>query len=314
MFNTFLNPGNKTSLTGILDIVANSVSLIVTDENNDDEPISIQDLYVNKNKIASSTQGFIPIGFGQHVSQYEFNGEIDDTYVPGLESILDYIHTNHYNKLDPAITNNIFNVSKHLHNIYNDNYITNKIDKRKTINNYDHNINENHTLQKKVFTTNNITNNISNQINNYVEDTNININKDYSTRNYVNNNSTCYNHLYNNEYTLNKKYDNRVVNNYNTVNKSIHTIDNNYTNLFKTVKNNTKKSYNFIFNEDTVTHKTNNITNNNSNIIFKDQHINYISDEYIFNKKSYTTNQITNNVKKYDVSNHDINIVKKKKR
>ena len=26
-------------------------------------------------------------------------------------------------------------------------------------------------------------------------------------------------------------------------------------------------------------------------------------------KKSYTTNQITNNVKKYDVSNHDINIV-----
>ena len=52
MFNTFLNPGNKTSLTGILDVVANSVSLIITDEDNNDEPITINNLYIHKNKKA----------------------------------------------------------------------------------------------------------------------------------------------------------------------------------------------------------------------------------------------------------------------
>ena len=127
MFNTFLNPGNKTSLTGILDLVANSVSLIIED-GNEYEPVNINNLFIFKNKISIASPVSIPNSFGLFEIQYEFQGVIDDTYVPGLQSILDYLHHNYYNKLDPAITNNNYNVSKHIHNIYNDNYITNKID------------------------------------------------------------------------------------------------------------------------------------------------------------------------------------------
>ena len=90
MFNTFLHSSNKTSLTGILDVVANSVSLIVNNsENNEDESISIQGLYVNKNKISTATAINVPIGFSQFILQYEFNSLIDDNHVPGLESFLD---------------------------------------------------------------------------------------------------------------------------------------------------------------------------------------------------------------------------------
>ena len=161
MFNTFLNPNNKTSLTNLIDLTVNSINIIVPDENNENEQININDLYIHSKNIATASLTSVPIGFGQYASQYEFDGIIDDNYVPGLESILDFINTNFYNKLDPATTNNIFNVSKKLYNISNDNYITNKIDRRKTINNYNHNIHENHTLQKKAFINNNMTNNIS---------------------------------------------------------------------------------------------------------------------------------------------------------
>ena len=47
MFNTFLNPGNKASLTNIIDIVANSVSLIIEDEN---IHTNVHDLFVNPQK------------------------------------------------------------------------------------------------------------------------------------------------------------------------------------------------------------------------------------------------------------------------
>ena len=308
MFNTFLNPNNKASLTNIIDIVANSVSLIIEDEKTH---TNVHDLFVNQKKIASASPISIINGLGLTTTQFEFDGVIDDNHIPGLESILDYLHNNYYNKLDPAITNNYFNVNKHLHNIYNDNYITNKIDKRKNINNYNHNINETNIVQKKNFTTNNITNNINKKINTYVDDTNITIKKDYSTRTYNNNNSKFYNHLYNNEYITNKKYDNRVVNNTNNVNKSIYNIDNHYNNLFKTVKHNTKKSYNFIYNEDNIIHKTTNLTHNNSNLIFKDQHISFNTDEYNYTKKIYATTHITNHIKKYDMNHNDNTIVKK---
>ena len=48
--NSFLNPHNKTSLTGVIDITAHSISLY--DEDTNQEPINIRDIFIPKTDIS----------------------------------------------------------------------------------------------------------------------------------------------------------------------------------------------------------------------------------------------------------------------
>ncbi|MCH1596045.1 MAG: hypothetical protein L7S42_06000, partial [Flavobacteriaceae bacterium] len=48
--NSFLNPHNKTSLTGVIDVTAHSISLY--DEDVIEEPINIKNIFIPKTDIS----------------------------------------------------------------------------------------------------------------------------------------------------------------------------------------------------------------------------------------------------------------------
>ena len=88
--NSFLNT-HGTSLTGIVDITANSISSF--QENG--PPKNIEDIFIHKSDIGIGKHYDVPIDENGNVIQmYQFLGDINDTKVVGLESILNYINDN----------------------------------------------------------------------------------------------------------------------------------------------------------------------------------------------------------------------------
>ena len=242
--NAFLNPHNGTSLTGVIDLTARSISLFTLNNEQKEEPTYITDIFIPTSNISIAEPYDVQIDeLGDSIIQiYQFTGTINDTRVAGLESLLNYINENFFSKDEPAVNEHHYHITRKQ---YNQDFTTHnlyKVDKRKTYNIKNHRYNDNHHYNKKQYITNNITNNISKQ-NNIVNSENIlNIKKDYSTKQYITNNFKFHSdYLENNLY---KKYDNRIFNNTNNIQKNINTYDNDISNSYKINKiTNLKKSY-----------------------------------------------------------------------
>ena len=193
-----------------MDITANSISLFL----DNGTAKNINDIFINENDISTAEPYDVPIDeLGNTIQMYQFTGDIDDTKVAGLESILNYMNENFFSKDEPAVNENYYNITKKhfnedIQNIYN-------IDKSKTFNIKNHRYTDDYYYNKKQFINNNIINNITkkNIINN--NDNVLNVKKDFSTKNYISNNyKSQIDYIENNLY---KKQDNRTFNNTNNI-------------------------------------------------------------------------------------------------
>ena len=126
-----LKNNNGTSLNGIVDITAHSISLF--DEANE-SPQNIKDTFMNKNKISIAEPYDVQIDeTGNNcITMYQFIGDINDSKVAGLEPLLNYMNENFFSKDEPAVNAHQYHVTKkqyteETHNIYN-------IDKSKSYN------------------------------------------------------------------------------------------------------------------------------------------------------------------------------------
>ena len=99
--SSFLNPiNNAPSLTGVIDITAHYISLFQENE----EPQNIKNISTPKSDISVAKPYVIQIdetGNGI-ITMYQFIGDINDTKVGGLESLLNW-DGNCFGKDDPAI-------------------------------------------------------------------------------------------------------------------------------------------------------------------------------------------------------------------
>ena len=77
--NSFLNPHNGTSLTGIVDITAHSISLFQENE----EPNNITNIFIPRNDISTAEPYDVVIDeLGNNViTMYQFIGDINDELV-----------------------------------------------------------------------------------------------------------------------------------------------------------------------------------------------------------------------------------------
>ena len=106
--NSFLS--NKTSLTGVVDITANSISLY-DDEN--ETPQNIKDTFMFKSNISKSKPYDVVIDeFGNSIQMYQFIGPINDTKVAGLESLLNYMNENFFSKDEQQVYDRQYNITK----------------------------------------------------------------------------------------------------------------------------------------------------------------------------------------------------------
>ena len=120
--NAFLNPHNGTSLTGIIDVTAHNISLFQENE----PPKNIKDIFIPKNDISVAEPYDVIIDeLGNNViTMYQFIGEVNDTKVGGLESLLNYMTEDFFTKDDPATNEHHCRITKkqykeEANNIYN---------------------------------------------------------------------------------------------------------------------------------------------------------------------------------------------------
>ena len=292
------------SLTGLIDITAHNLNLF----QNDADPKNINDIFIPKNDISVAEPYDVVIDeFGNTVQMYQFTGDINDTKVAGLESLLNYINENFFNKDEQQVYGRQYNITKKqyindINNIYN-------IDKSKSYKIHNHNFNDAHYYNKQQSITQHLTNYISkkNFINN--NENVLNVKKDFSTKNYITN---VFRH--NNDYIENnlyKKYDNRTVNNTNNITKHINNHSNDVTNNYRINKiNNVKKSY-FNFNDDITLNKTSTTYSNDTYNITKNNKLFNINDKNYYTKKINNTSNITNNITRHIHDNHEHIVTKK---
>ena len=107
----FLN-NNGTSLTGIVDVTAHSISLFQEIEN--EEPKNIIDMFIPKRdiSIAEPYDSIIEELGNNVITMYQFIGDINDTKVGGLESLLNYMKENFSSKDDTAINEHHYHITK----------------------------------------------------------------------------------------------------------------------------------------------------------------------------------------------------------
>ena len=181
--NSFLNPNNRTSLTGIVDITAHSISLV-----GENDSKHVNDMFIPKTAIRITEPIDVQIDEnGDNViTMYQFIGVFNDNKVPGLESVLSYMNENFVSKDEPAVNEHHYHITKKqhnedIHNIYN-------IYKNKSYSMKNNRYTDGPYYHKKQFINHSIVNNITKKsiINN--TDNILNIKKDYSTKNYISNN------------------------------------------------------------------------------------------------------------------------------
>ena len=93
--NSFLNPHNATSLTGLSDITALNISLFQENE----PPQNIEDIFIPKSGISVAEPYDVQIGgeLGDNIiTMYQFIGDINDTKVGGLDPLLNYMNENFF--------------------------------------------------------------------------------------------------------------------------------------------------------------------------------------------------------------------------
>jgi len=162
--NSFLNPHNGASLTGIIDVTAHSVSLY--DEDTNQEPINIKDIFIPKTDISVAEPIEVQLDeFGDNIiTMYQFIGPINDTKVGGLESLLNYMNENFFSKDEPAVNEHHYHITRKQYNQDFSTHNINIIDKSKKYKINNHSYNDNHIYNKRHYTTNEITNNITKKI------------------------------------------------------------------------------------------------------------------------------------------------------
>ena len=108
--NAFLNHHNGTSLTGVINVTAHSVSLFEENE----EPKNIKNIFIPTSNISISEPYEVQIDeLGNNIiTMYQFLGDINDTKVAGLESLLNYIHENFFSKDQPAVNNHNYHITR----------------------------------------------------------------------------------------------------------------------------------------------------------------------------------------------------------
>ena len=160
--NAFLNNRNTASLTGLIELTANSISLY--DQSVSSKPENIKNIFTPISNISVAEPVEVQIDeLGQNViTMYQFIGDINDTKIPGLESLLNYMNENFYSKDEPAINEHHYHITKkqyneETHNIYN-------IDKSKTFNVKNNRFLNEQYFTKKQYINNSITNNITKKI------------------------------------------------------------------------------------------------------------------------------------------------------
>ena len=100
---------NGPSLTGVVDITANSISLFQDNGTTN----NINDISIHKSDISVAEPYDVPIDeLGNTIQMYQFTGDIDDTKVSGLESLLNYMNENFFSKDEPAVNENYYNITK----------------------------------------------------------------------------------------------------------------------------------------------------------------------------------------------------------
>jgi hypothetical protein len=307
--NAFLNNRNTASLTGLIELTANSISLY--DQSVSSKPENIKNIFIPRSDISIAEPYEVQLDeFGDNIiTMYQFIGPINDTKVGGLESLLNYMNENFFSKDEPAVNEHHYHITRKqynqdfsTHNIYN-------IDKSKKYKINNHRYNDNHIYNKKHYITNDITNNITkkNIITN--NDNILNIKKDFSTKNYITNIlRSSYDNI---EHNLYKKYDNRTFNNTNNTYKHINNYNNDITNNYKINRvSNVKKTY-YNFNDNNILNKTNTVYSNDTVNITKNTNLFNITDNNYNIKKINNTSNITHNITKYINNNYENNIVKK---
>ena len=127
---SFLN-NNGTSLTGIVDVTAHSISLF--QENENEEPKNI-DIFTPKSDISIAEPYDVIINeIGNNViSMYQFICDINDTKVGGLEFLLKYMGESFFSKDGPAINEHHYRIAKKQYNEETNNIYN--IDRSKTFN------------------------------------------------------------------------------------------------------------------------------------------------------------------------------------
>ena len=155
--NAFLNPHNGTSLTGIVDVTAHSISLFQENE----PPKNIKDISIPKNDINIAVPYGVQIDeLGNYViTMYQLIGDINDTKVGGLESLLNYMTENFFTKVDPAINEHHYHTTKKPHNEETNNIYN--TDKSKTFNIKNHRLLIEQYFNKKQNVNNIISNSIT---------------------------------------------------------------------------------------------------------------------------------------------------------
>ena len=103
--NAFLNPHNGTSLTGVIDLTAHSISFFTLNNEQKEEPNDITDIFIPTSNISTAEPYDVQIDeLGDNIIQlYQLTGIIDDTKVAGLESLSNYINENFSSKDAPAV-------------------------------------------------------------------------------------------------------------------------------------------------------------------------------------------------------------------
>ena len=119
--NTWINPLNKVSLTGSIDITADSIRLIIINENEQEEIINVLNLFLMYDNISSVEDVQVPLGGGQYYTIKAWVGTIDDLHIPGLESLIEYLQANYRSIDDDSTLNNYYTINKtyHIRNDYN---------------------------------------------------------------------------------------------------------------------------------------------------------------------------------------------------
>ena len=160
--NSFLNPHNATSLTGLIDITAHSISFFQENE----PPRNIKDIFIPKSDISVAEPYDIQIDeLGDTViTMYEVIGDTNDTKVPGLESILNYMNEDFFGKGEPAVNEHHYHITRKQYNQYFSTHNIYNVDKSKFYKINNRNFNDNNCYPKKQLTTNNLTNYITKKV------------------------------------------------------------------------------------------------------------------------------------------------------
>ena len=159
--NTWLNPCNKVSFTGAVDITADSIRLFTINEDGQEEITNVLNLFLMYDNISIVEDVNVSLGGGQYYTIKQWVGTIDDSHIPGLQSMIDYLQANYRAIDDDSVLNNYYTINKDYHvafNTYSDhNYNITVKQTFKNYKTYNQNTNEFNYSKKQIIQTTNKT-------------------------------------------------------------------------------------------------------------------------------------------------------------